>query len=101
MQTRLCLGLLLLITAGGAFAARAAHAQAALAAGVVGDFDPADWPMYNHDVTGWRFNSVENVLSPSNVGKNDERRRFPAQNSQETIGVVHATPSVVGGEVYF
>src|SRR6516165_9276663 len=61
----------------------------------------ADWPMYNHDVAGWRFNSAEKTLSPANVGKLVEKWRFPATNSKETIGVVHATPSVVAGEVYF
>ncbi len=64
-------------------------------------FDSADWPMYNHDLAGWRFNPAEKTLSPANVGKLVERWRFPAANSTETIGVVHATPSVVAGEVYF
>ncbi|HTU91575.1 MAG TPA: alpha/beta fold hydrolase, partial [Gemmataceae bacterium] len=62
---------------------------------------PADWPMYNHDLAGWRFNSAEKTLSPANVGKLVERWRFPAADSKETIGVVHATPTVVAGEVYF
>ncbi len=61
----------------------------------------ADWPMYNHDNAGWRFNSAEKTLSPANVGKLVEKWRFPAAESQETIGVVHATPTVVAGEVYF
>jgi len=61
----------------------------------------ADWPMYNHDLAGWRFNPVEHTLSPSNVSQLVEKWRFPAADSQETIGVVHATPSVVAGEVYF
>src|SRR6476661_1583107 len=65
------------------------------------DFDPADWPMYNHDLAGWRFNPAEKTLSPANVGKLVEKWRFPAASSKETIGVVHATPSVVAGEVYF
>jgi outer membrane protein assembly factor BamB/dienelactone hydrolase len=64
-------------------------------------FDPADWPMYNHDLAGWRFNPAEKTLSPANVGKLVEKWRFPATGSNETIGVVHATPSVVAGEVYF
>jgi glucose dehydrogenase len=63
--------------------------------------EAADWPMYNHDVAGWRFNPAEKALSPANVGKLVEKWRFPAANSKETIGVVHATPSVVAGEVYF
>jgi outer membrane protein assembly factor BamB len=62
---------------------------------------PADWPMYNHDAVGWRFNPAEKTLGPTNVGKLVEKWRFPAADSKETIGVVHATPSVVAGEVYF
>ena len=60
-----------------------------------------DWPMYNHDVRGWRFNSAETILSPGNVGQLEEKWRFPAEDSSETIGAVHATPTVVNGEVYF
>ncbi len=62
---------------------------------------PADWPMYNHDPAGWRFNPAENALGPGNVGKLVEKWRFPAAGAKETIGVVHATPTVVAGEVYF
>ncbi len=61
----------------------------------------ADWPTYNHDAAGWRFNAAEHTLSPANVGKLVEKWRFPAADSKETIGVVHATPAVVAGEVYF
>jgi outer membrane protein assembly factor BamB/dienelactone hydrolase len=64
-------------------------------------FAPADWPMYNHDVAGWRFNPAEKTLSATNAGKLVEKWRFPAADSKETIGVVHATPTVVAGEVYF
>src|SRR5689334_15072303 len=63
--------------------------------------DAADWPMYNHDVAGWRFNAAEKILGVDNVGKLVEKWRFPAGDSKETIGVVHATPAVVNGEVYF
>jgi polyvinyl alcohol dehydrogenase (cytochrome) len=61
----------------------------------------ADWPMYNHDAAGWRFNAAEKTLGPANVGKLVEKWRFPTAKSKETIGVVHATPTVVAGEVYF
>jgi outer membrane protein assembly factor BamB len=57
--------------------------------------------MYNHDPAGWRFNPAEKALGPANVGKLVEKWRFPAEGSKETIGVVHATPAVVAGEVYF
>ena len=63
--------------------------------------DPADWPTYNHDPAGWRFNPAEKTLGPGNVGRLVEKWRFPAADSKETIGVVHATPTVVAGEVYF
>ncbi len=62
---------------------------------------PADWPMYNHDVRGWRFNPDETQLSINNVSQLEEQWRFPAKGSNETIGVIHATPSVVNGYVYF
>ena len=61
----------------------------------------ADWPTYNHDVLGWRFNSAEKTLGVENVGRLVEKWRFPATGSKETIGAVHATPAVVDGEVYF
>ncbi len=35
------------------------------------------------------------------VGTLVEKWRFPKADSKETIGVVHATPAVVDGEVYF
>jgi outer membrane protein assembly factor BamB len=57
--------------------------------------------MYNHDPAGWRFNAAEKTLSPANASTLVEKWRFPAADSDETIGVVHATPTVVGGEVYF
>ena len=61
----------------------------------------ADWPTYNHDSAGWRFNPAESTLGPENVGGLVELWRFPAEGSGDSIGVVHATPAVVGGEVYF
>jgi len=60
-----------------------------------------DWATYNYNVAGWRFNEQERTLSAANVGRLVEKWRFPAADSKETIGVVHATPSVVAGEVYF
>ncbi len=61
----------------------------------------ADWPTYNHDSAGWRFNSAESALSPANLDQLTELWRFPAAGSKTSIGVVHATPAVVAGEVYF
>ncbi len=64
-------------------------------------FDPADWPMYNHDVRGHRHNTAEKTLSPDNVANLVELWRFPVKHSDHTIGTVHMTPAVVDGKVYF
>lgn len=63
--------------------------------------DEADWPMYNRDVRGTRHNPVEESLSVANVGLLEEKWRYPAADSSTAIGVIHATPTVVGGFVYF
>src|SRR4051812_28266433 len=63
--------------------------------------DPKDWPSYNRDVAGWRFNRGETALSPANAGRLEEKWRFPAKGSGREIGVIHATPVVVDGHVYF
>ena len=71
---------------------------------VRGDLPPitaADWSSYNHDVRGWRFNSAEKTLSADNASKLKEKWRFPAKGSTEKVGVIHATPTVVNGYVYF
>jgi polyvinyl alcohol dehydrogenase (cytochrome) len=62
--------------------------------------DPNDWPMYNRDVIGTRHNSGEKALGPENAGRLVEKWRFPPPDSQEKLGVVHATV-VVNGHVYF
>ncbi len=63
--------------------------------------DPNDWPMYNYDVTGARHNAGERTLGRDNVARLEEKWRFPARGSSETIGAVHSTPVVVNGCVYF
>jgi glucose dehydrogenase len=62
--------------------------------------DPADWPMYNRDVLGTRHNPAEKALARDNVGNLVEKWRFPAADSGDKLGIVHAT-SVVNGYVYF
>ncbi len=57
--------------------------------------------MYNHDVLGTRHNTGESAIGPANAGQLVEKWRFPAKGSDQEIGVVHATPIVVGGCVYF
>jgi polyvinyl alcohol dehydrogenase (cytochrome) len=63
--------------------------------------DVKDWPTYNRDVLGTRHNRGETALDPSNAGRLEEKWRFPARGSDLAIGVIHATPVVVGGYVYF
>jgi polyvinyl alcohol dehydrogenase (cytochrome) len=60
-----------------------------------------DWPMYNRDVLGTRHNKGETAIGPANAGQLVEKWRFPAKGSGQEIGVVHATPVVVAGCVYF
>jgi outer membrane protein assembly factor BamB len=61
---------------------------------------PADWPQYNYDNRGWRFNTAENTLSPANVGQLIEKWRFPPRGAKETNGAVQSTPVVVNGFTY-
>jgi len=61
----------------------------------------ADWSSFNHDVLGWRFNPVEQSLTADNAAQITEKWRFPAEGSDMEIGVIHATPTVVNGHVYF
>jgi polyvinyl alcohol dehydrogenase (cytochrome) len=63
--------------------------------------DAKDWPTYNRDVVGTRHNPGETAVGAANAGRLEEKWRFPAQGSGLEIGVVHATPVVVGGYVYF
>jgi outer membrane protein assembly factor BamB/dienelactone hydrolase len=63
--------------------------------------DPRDWPTYNYDVTGTRFNRGETAINPATAGQLVEKWRFPPRGSDLKIGVIHATPIVVGGAVYF
>src|SRR5262245_59757044 len=63
--------------------------------------DPKDWPSYNGGAAGWRHNSGETALGAENAGKLVEKWRFPAVGDDRKIGVVHATPVVVDGYVYF
>jgi polyvinyl alcohol dehydrogenase (cytochrome) len=63
--------------------------------------DAKDWPMYNHNVLGTRFNRGETAIDKSNASRLEEKWRFPAKDSGKEIGVIHATPVVVNGYVYF
>src|SRR5262245_25909496 len=63
--------------------------------------DTKDWPMYNRDVLGTRHNRGETAIDKSNAGRLDEKWRFPAKGAELEIGVIHATPVVMDGYVYF
>jgi polyvinyl alcohol dehydrogenase (cytochrome) len=63
--------------------------------------DARDWPTYNHDLLGTRFNPAETALNRANAAGLEEKWRFPARDSDLEIGVIHATPVVVDGYVYF
>jgi polyvinyl alcohol dehydrogenase (cytochrome) len=63
--------------------------------------DAKDWPMYNSDVIGSRHNRGETAIDNTNAGRLEEKWRFPAMGSDLEIGVIHATPVVVNGYVYF
>src|SRR5438132_2608084 len=63
--------------------------------------DDKNWPMYNRDVIGSRHNRAETAIGKANAGRLEEKWRFPARDSDLVIGVVHATPIVVDGYVYF
>lgn len=54
-----------------------------------------DWPMYNHDAAGSRFNSAETTLGASNVGN-----AKVVWNFQIPDAGVSGTPAVVGGRVF-
>jgi outer membrane protein assembly factor BamB len=57
--------------------------------------------MYNCDVLGWRHNAGETALTRANAGRLEEKWRFPARGADFELGVIHATPVVVNGYVYF
>jgi outer membrane protein assembly factor BamB len=63
--------------------------------------DAKDWPMYNYDVLGSRYNRGEKAIGPENAGRLEEKWRFPAKGARQEIGAIHATPVVVDGYVYF
>jgi polyvinyl alcohol dehydrogenase (cytochrome) len=85
------LGAALAAALWGSFAPTVAHAQD----------DAKDWPMYNRDVLGTRHNRGETAIDQANAGRLEEKWRFPAKGSDLKIGVIHATPTVVNGYVYF
>ena len=43
--------------------------------------DAKDWPTYNHDALGSRFNQGEKSIDRDNTGRLEEKWRFPAMGS--------------------
>jgi polyvinyl alcohol dehydrogenase (cytochrome) len=62
--------------------------------GQTASFDLSDWPMYNHDVLGARFNFAEYQLNRANVGS------LKVKWIYSTAGDVYGTPAVVGNYIY-
>ena len=86
----------------GVVAVLTAFLWAAASSAIVRASDDAkDWPMYNHDVIGTRHNPGETALDKTTARGLEEKWRFPAKGSNQQIGVIHATPVVVNGYVYF
>lgn len=56
--------------------------------------NPHDWPMYNHDAAGTRYNSAEKELSVATVGGLEVKWSLP------TEGPIAGTPAVVDNIVY-
>ena len=61
----------------------------------------ADWESYNNGVEGWRYNADEKTLTPKSAPQLVEKWRFPAEGVTAEVGVIHGTPAVVNGHVYF
>jgi polyvinyl alcohol dehydrogenase (cytochrome) len=74
---------------------------AGLPSNICAQSDAKDWPTYNYDLIGTRHNRGEQAIGTSNVGRLEEKWRFPDKGSDLEIGVIHATPIVVDGYVYF
>jgi hypothetical protein len=57
--------------------------------------DAKDWPTYNHDVLGSRYNRGETAIDRNNAGRLEEKWRFPAMGSgQEADRTCSARPVV-------
>jgi polyvinyl alcohol dehydrogenase (cytochrome) len=75
------------------FAARISLGQVAEPPQTV-SIDANDWPMYNHDALGTRFNNAESSLTARNLGELKYKWVYL------TSGDVYATPAVVDKTVY-
>lgn len=66
-----------------------------------GPIQAGDWACYNYSPNGWRLNDHESILNPKTVERLELLWKFPTDGASETCGVIHATPAVVDGFVYF
>src|SRR5262249_24481503 len=62
--------------------------------------DATDWPTYNHDVLGSRYNRGEKAIGRDNAGRLEEKWRVPPKGSGPGSGGLHAPPPVGGGHVF-
>ncbi len=63
--------------------------------------EAGDWASYNYGANGWRYNDAELTLSPDNIKDLELKWRFPKERTELKCGVIHATPAVADGYVYF
>lgn len=84
------------IVPGNATAEESLHETAAgdPPAGILQGIVPADWPMYNRDPEGTRYNPAETALGADTVGGLRVLWSLP------TPAAVHGTPAVVDDTVY-
>lgn len=67
----------------------------------MGPIQPGDWASYNYSSNGWRLNDQEKILNTQSIDRLKLIWKFPRDEATETCGVIHATPAVVDGFVYF
>ena len=78
-----------------------AEADSRTIAPQAGPIQPGDWACYNYGPNGWRLNDHERTLNRQTIDRLRLQWKFPADGDSEPCGVIHATPAVVDGFVYF
>jgi hypothetical protein len=63
------------------------HAAVLQPAAARAQADAKDWPTYNHEALGSRFNQGEMAIGRDNTGRLEEKWRFPMASGQE-IGAI-------------
>lgn len=67
----------------------------------ISDYSASDWQTYNYNFQGSRYNTAEKEISVTNAKDLEIKWQFPAIDSKQTVGAIHATPVVVNGYTYF